>query len=161
MLQSITVITEGILLNSFINKDNNSSGNNSSNNNHKSNNVNTSDADFDEWLNSGEKDTVVYKGIDRTTGKESYTGITKQPLDKRKYQHNYPGKDGVPKHDFEDLIQYFDDKFTRNQARALEQYYIEKGPANEENIRNSISPESQYYNQALKWASEYIQNQGR
>ncbi len=44
---------------------------------------------------------------------------------------------------------------TRNQARAIEQYFIVNGP-NLLNKINSISPDSEFYNEALKWAEEFI-----
>jgi hypothetical protein len=47
---------------------------------------------------------------------------------------------------------------TRNQARAIEQYFIENGPANALNKANSISPKSKYYSEALKWAKNFIGN---
>lgn len=48
---------------------------------------------------------------------------------------------------------------TRNQARAIEQYFIENGP-NYYNKINSISPSSEYYEEALKWAIEYLEEVG-
>ena len=84
---------------------------------------------FDEWLNKGNADNKVYFGVDKN-GNANYTGITKQAKDARLAQHNRNGKD------FFDLeIQY--DNLTRNQARAIEQYFIENGP-NELNKINSI-----------------------
>ena len=57
-------------------------------------------------------------GIDKNK-KPVYTGITNQTKEARLYQHNRKGKD------FLDLeIQY--GNLTRNQARAIEQYFIEK-----------------------------------
>lgn len=75
---------------------------------------------FEAWLNKGASDNKVYFGIDKNK-KPSYTGITKQTKEARLYQHNRNGKD------FLDLeIQY--GNLTRNQARAIEQYFIENGP---------------------------------
>ena len=74
---------------------------------------------FDNWLNKGTSDNKVYFGM--KNGEAKYTGITKQSKDARLYQHNSTGKG------FDDLdIQY--DGLTRNQARAIEQYFIENGP---------------------------------
>ena len=102
---------------------------------------------FLEWLEKGEKNNVVYYGIDEY-GNEVYTGITKQTVDARLGQHQQMGKP------FTDLtVQY--DNLTRNQARAIEQYYIENGP-NIFNKINSISPDSQFYTEAMKWAKNYI-----
>ncbi len=102
---------------------------------------------FDKWLNKGESDNKVYFGIDKN-GRAVYTGITKQSKSDRLYQHNRNGKE------FTDLeVQY--DGLTRNQARAIEQYYIENGP-NEKNKINSISSKNKYYKQAMEWAEKYI-----
>ena len=86
-------------------------------------------------------------GIDKN-GNPKYTGITKQSKDARLYQHNRNGKD------FLDLeIQY--DNLTRNQARAIEQYIIENGP-NELNNINSIGQNNKYYQDAFDWAKQYL-----
>lgn len=52
-------------------------------------------------------------------------------------------------------IQY--DNLTRNQARAIEQYFIgdPNGP-NELNKINSIGPNNKYYQDALDWAEQYL-----
>ena len=101
---------------------------------------------FDNWLNKGDADNKVYFGIKK--GNEQYTGITKQSLNARLSQHNSRGKG------FSSLrLQY--DNLTRNQARAIEQYYINNGP-NAMNKINSISPKNKYYNDAIRWAEEFI-----
>lgn len=82
-------------------------------------------------------------------GNTPYTGITKQDLNKRLYQHNYTGKE------FEVLRELYNEEFSKNQARALEQYFIENGPANKMNKINSISKTFEYYNDARNWAEEY------
>lgn len=117
--------------------------------------IEESNKKFSEWLNKGEKENVVYRGVDKTTGEETYTGITKQNLNTRKNQHNY-----TKKHNFEKLNPITNEKLTRNQAHSIEQYFIEKGPANSENNINSISPNSEFYKQALKWANKYIKRNG-
>ena len=116
----------------------------------------TPDNGFENWLNKGNHDNTVYNGI--LNDKPVYTGITKQPLDARLYQHNYSYnlKYGVDK--FDDLIEVTSD-LTRNQARSIEQFFIENGP-NDFNIINSISPNHQFYEQALRWAEKYIINHG-
>ena len=102
---------------------------------------------FDEWLNKGNADNKVYFGIDKNNNPQ-YTGITKQTKDARLAQHNKNGKD------FLDLeIQY--DNLTRNQARAIEQYFIENGP-NELNKINSIGQNNQFYYDAINWAKQYL-----
>ena len=79
---------------------------------------------------------------------QPYTGITKQTKNARLNQHNNAGKG------FDDLdIQY--EGLTRNQARAIEQYYIENGP-NALNKINSISPNNKYYQDAMNWAKQYL-----
>lgn len=50
-------------------------------------------------------------------------------------------------------IQY--ENLTRNQARAIEQYFIENGP-NELNKISSIGSNNIYYQDALNWAKQYL-----
>ena len=101
---------------------------------------------FDNWLNKGESNNTVYFGI--KDNKAQYTGITKQSLNIRLKQHNANGKG------FEFLRQQ-KSGLTRNQARSIEQYYIENGPNNLNKI-NSISPNNKYYEDAMKWAKNYL-----
>ena len=101
------------------------------------------------WLSKGDADTSVYFGV--KNGESVYTGITKQELAKRLYQHNYNGKG------FDTLIEQVGG-LTKNQARAVEQYLIENGPANAMNKANSISPNSKYYTEALQWAENFVKN---
>ena len=103
-------------------------------------------SDFNNWLNKGTSDNKVYHG--KAGGKYTYTGITKQSIDRRLYQHRVTGKP------FEGLDKAYED-LTRNQARAIEQYHIIMGP-NEWNRINSISPRSIFYAQAMEWASNQI-----
>lgn len=51
------------------------------------------------------------------------------------------------------------ENLTRNQARALEQYYINlpNGP-NALNKINSISPNSKYYDAAIEWAEHFLKS---
>ena len=77
-----------------------------------------------------------------------YTGITKQSTSARLNQHNANGKG------FTDL-RVKESGLTRNQARAIEQYYIENGP-NELNKINSISPDNKYYKDAMNWTKNYL-----
>ena len=101
---------------------------------------------FDNWLNKGASDNKVYFGM--KDGEPKYTGITKQSKDARLNQHNNAGKG------FDDLdIQY--DGLTRDQARAIEQYFIENGP-NDLNKINSIGQNNKYYKDALEWAKQYL-----
>ena len=105
---------------------------------------------FEEWLNAGAKNNQVYFGVIK--GKYEYTGITKQSLPRRLSQHRQRGKNF-------DVLYLKHSNLTRNQARAIEQYYIENGP-NKLNKINSISKDSQYYNDAMKWAIKYIKKNG-
>ncbi|MCK4260914.1 MAG: hypothetical protein KAX49_18195, partial [Halanaerobiales bacterium] len=112
------------------------------------NNLDISD-DTLKWLNKGDTDNVVYYGI--KNGEEVYTGITRQELAKRLYQHNYSGKN------LDDLVEQVSG-LTRSQARSIEQYLIENGTANALNRINSISPSHRYYDEAMQWAKEFINN---
>lgn len=105
-----------------------------------------STAEFNSWLNKGETNNKVYHAVQ--DGQSVYTGITKQSIDARLAQHNNAGKD------FSRLdVQH--DGLTRNQARAVEQYYIENGPSDLNQI-NSISTSSSYYPEAISWAQQYL-----
>ena len=106
---------------------------------------------FLKWLNKGEANTKVYAAID-PNGDEVYSGITKQSREARLGQHQRNEKP------FVDLNFRFEGQtFTRNQARALEQYYIENGP-NKFNQIMSISQSAPYYEEAMRWATEFIMN---
>ena len=112
----------------------------------KVSNATSSAEGFDTWLNKGEANNKVYFGI--KDNEPQYTGITKQNLEARLQQHNTNGKG------FSNL-RGVDSGLTRNQARSIEQYYIENGP-NDLNKINSISPDNKYYNDAMNWAKNYL-----
>ena len=124
----------------------------------ESNKKSSSSSGFDKWLNKGEKKYKVYFGIDEQ-GNPVYTGITKQTLKDRLYQHNHPNKkSSVQSKNFSRLdVKY--DNLSLNQARALEQYHIENGP-NIKNINNSIRKKHRYYKEAKNWAKEYLRAHG-
>ena len=103
------------------------------------------------WLNKGDANNIVYYSV--KDAEAVYTGITKQDIAKRLYQHNY-GPNGKSL----DYLEAQMENLTRNQARAIEQYLIENGPANALNKANSISPTSQYYDESLQWAKNYLEN---
>ena len=103
-------------------------------------------SEFDAWLNKGASDNKVYFGI--KNGEAQYTGITRQTLNARLSQHNASGKG------FQRLEEQFSG-LTRNQARAIEQYYIENGPNNLNKI-NSISSNHRFYQEAINWAKQYL-----
>lgn len=104
--------------------------------------------EFKSWLNKGTNETSVY--FAKKDGKYVYTGITKQPLEKRLYQHNH----GKNVKGFSKLDEQFGN-LTRNQARAIEQYFIENGP-NAMNKINSIDPSKKYYSAAMEWAKQFL-----
>ena len=101
---------------------------------------------FDEWLNKGNTDNKVYFGV--KDGEAKYTGIIRQSKAARLNQHNNSGKG------FDDLVVQYDG-LTRNQARAIEQYFIENGP-NQLNKINSIGRNNVYYQDAMNWAIKYF-----
>ena len=103
--------------------------------------------DFLNWLNKGEHDHFVYEAH---VGKKSvYTGITKQTLKRRLYQHQYSGKP------FTNLVAVHKN-MTKNQARALETYRIINLKANKYNKILSISEKNKYYEEAMRWANKNI-----
>lgn len=69
-------------------------------------------------------------------------------MNARLSQHNASGKG------FQRLEEQFSG-LTRNQARAIEQYYIENGPNNLNKI-NSISSNHRFYQEAFNWAKQYL-----
>ena len=77
-----------------------------------------------------------------------YTGITKQPIQSRLSQHNANGKG------FDSLKPQYEG-LTKNQARSIEQYFIENGP-NQLNKINSISPNNKHYKDVIAWAKQYL-----
>lgn len=109
---------------------------------------------FEEWLNKGPENTMVYLGINEDeygNDYSSYVGITVN-IDNRKYQHDQNGK----------LFEYLlpiSDKLTRNQARAIEQVLILKYPGYSNQI-NSISHESRYFDEAVDWGTKWIREHG-
>ena len=114
---------------------------------------------FEKWLNKGEKDYKVYFAVKKDN--YVYTGITKQTIEDRLYQHNNNIKS--PK-GFNNLEIQIDD-LTRNQARSIEQYFIKNGP-NQFNSINSIRENRDIYDCAMEWAEKqdvvknYLKNKG-
>ena len=113
---------------------------------------------FYKWLNRGAADTKVYFG---KIGKEvKYVGITRQKLKKRLAQHLAAGKGftGLPGQHR---------RLTRNQARAVEQYYIDAyggakvhGGETLMNIIDSISRWNPWRAEADAWARTYLRGEG-
>ena len=109
---------------------------------------------FIKWLSEGVEETTVYFAKDET-GKVLYVGISKQDLEKRLAQHL--ANDKPFKQAIKPIIEGKTENLTKNQARAIEQYYIEQyGLPNLYNEINSIAGSSEYYNEAKKWATEFL-----
>ncbi len=104
--------------------------------------------EFIEWLNKGEANNNVYKGID-VNGNEDYTGITKQPIKRRLYQHQRAGKPFVE-------LKTLHSGLTRNQARAVETYKILYDGTSQVNQILSISKQHRFFNDAMKWAKLFL-----
>ena len=81
---------------------------------------------------------------------EVYTGITKQEPEVRLRQHNSPsgGNKG-----FDDLIVRHKN-LTRNQARAIETYYIKQNKGMNKIL--SISENNKFSKLAEAWAKTYV-----
>ena len=107
-----------------------------------------SDEEFEAWLKNGDSDNSVYKGISQN-GEEVYTGITKQKLSARLYQHNRAGKN------FKRLDELFSG-LTRNQARVIETYKILYDGTSTVNQILSISKNHKYFSQAMRWAAKFL-----
>jgi hypothetical protein len=100
-----------------------------------------------ESLLKGKADTRVYFGV--KNGKNDYVGITKD-LKKRQYQHGDR---------FDVLKEITTEPVTRRQARAIEQVLIEDNPQFSNKI-NSISPNRDWYNDAISWARKWLSEHG-
>ena len=93
-------------------------------------------------LKSGPNNTFVYLGV--RDGEPVYVGITND-IQRRQGEHG----DRF-------VIEPINNKpITRGQGRAIEQYLIEQNPQFE-NVRNSISPLRSWYQSALKFAQQYL-----
>jgi hypothetical protein len=99
------------------------------------------------WLGKGPKNTNVYLGIKGS--KDVYVGITRQSINIRQAQHG-------SRFTLERITTY---SLTRNQARAVEQALIRRNPQYLNKI-NSISPQRQVYNEAVKWGDDFLKNMG-
>ena len=103
------------------------------------------DNGFNEWLNKGESNNIVYKCVNKE-GQEVYTGITKQELSARLAQHIRSGKE------FDRLVKVASG-LTRNQARAIETYKIITDGTSHLNKILSISRKHKYFTQAMQWVA--------
>ena len=113
--------------------------------------INKFSDDFLNWLNTGEANNAVYKGISQS-GSEVYTGITKQKLNVRLSQHNNPKSKYFK--DFSGL-EVVVKNFTRNQARALETFKILTDGTSILNKSLSISKNHRFFKEAMQWASVF------
>lgn len=101
-----------------------------------------------EWLTKGPKNVHVYIGK-KGDKIACYVGISND-VARRQAQHG----------DRFILDQVTTEPLHRNQARALEQLIIDNNRKSFENIRNSISPEGEFFDDARIWALEYITKNG-
>jgi hypothetical protein len=98
-------------------------------------------------LSGGAADTYVYFGS--RNGKNVYTGITNN-VGRRTSQHGDR---------FDGLRQITDAPVTRGQARSIEQALIVRDPGFQ-NVRNSISPNHAYYDDAVSWGESWLKQNG-
>ena len=96
------------------------------------------------FLSSG-RETQVYLGY--RDGEAVYCGISCNIV-QRQVQHG----------DRFD-IRALSPMMSRGQARAIEQAMIVRNPQYE-NIRNSISPAREYYDDAVRWGEDWLQANG-
>ncbi len=104
--------------------------------------------EFIEWLNKGEANNSVYKAV-TSQGDLIYTGITKQPIKRRLYQHQLSGKPF-------DELKVIHQGLTRNQARAIETYRILTDGTSQINQILSISKQHRFFDEAMKWAKIFL-----
>lgn len=95
---------------------------------------------------AGEKDTHVYLGM--YDGEAIYVGITKN-LQARQWQHG-------DKYLLEPIT---NEPVSRRQARAIEQVLIERNPSYN-NAINSISPKRDWYDSAIQWGENWLNENG-
>jgi len=88
----------------------------------------------------------VYNGV--RDGKDVYVGITNDLL-RRGAEHG----------DRFGLARLTQTSVTRGEARAIEQAQIVRNPGFE-NTRNSISPNHDWYKQAVDWGEQWLQGKG-
>ncbi|MBQ4059847.1 MAG: hypothetical protein IJD40_13100, partial [Lachnospiraceae bacterium] len=96
----------------------------------------------------GEADTDVYFGV--KDGKNIYVGITK----------DVPTREGQHGERFDYLSPITKKKLTRKQARAIEQVLIELNKGEFENLINSISSKRDWYDDAKKWGTSWLESMG-
>ena len=94
-------------------------------------------------LSQGSKNTHVYFGI--KNGERTYVGITTD-IARREAQHGAR---------FDKLVKINDNPLTRREARAIEEVLIEKNPQFSNKI-NSIAKSRNWYDEAIEWGTEWI-----
>ena len=104
--------------------------------------------EFLQWLNDGEANNTVYKGID-SNDNQIYTGITKQGLETRLHQHLRQGKRFV-------RLDAICTNLTRNQARSIETYLILTDFQSQINMILSVSRTHRYFKDAMLWAKMFL-----
>ncbi|MFT3874093.1 MAG: hypothetical protein QM714_15860 [Nocardioides sp.] len=97
-------------------------------------------------LSGGAADTYVYLGANN--GKNVYVGITNN-LARRQGEHGARFA----------LDPITSAPVTRGQARAIEQALIVRNPGFQ-NVRNSISPNHAYYDDAVSWGESWLKQNG-
>ena len=112
------------------------------------------------WLARGTRGTKVYFGYSDETAKIVYVGITRQALPARQVQHFDKGKTFTIRE-----LSNLPDNLTTNQARAIEQWYIDRKKMEKlggvlENFYNSIRPEREIAVGAEQFADAFVKNFG-
>lgn len=97
-------------------------------------------------LSGGAADTYVYFGA--KNGKNVYVGITNN-LGRRQAEHG-------PRFALDPITSA---PVTRGQPRAIEQALIVRNPGFQ-NVRNSISPNHAYYDDAVSWSESWLKQNG-
>ena len=98
-------------------------------------------------LLQGEANTSVYLGI--KDGEADYVGISKN-VEIRQSQHGDR---------FDYLNEITSEQLTRRQARAIEQAMINNNPQYSNKI-NSISPNRDWYDEAVQWGTTWLTERG-
>lgn len=110
--------------------------------------ANSADNGFEQWLNKGAANNTVYKGVQGDN--EVYTGITRQSLEKRLYQHNHY------KHKDYSILTPKYTGLTRNQARSIETYLILTDGKSIDNEILSIARNHRFFADAMAWAKKAV-----
>lgn len=101
-----------------------------------------------ESLLQGEANTSVYLGI--VDGEADYVGIT----------YDVPTRQAQHGERFDRLREITQEQLTRRQARAIEQVMIENNYPSFSNKIYSISPKHDWYDDAIKWGTQWLRDHG-